>query len=189
MKRRVTTTHLEMVSPEAFKPAANYETRAEIRKVANDSLLAFSLFVGVGLPWQWYSRLEWTPADWDRHFAETETVMYLAFSGEPLIGYFELEFQAEGNAEIKFLGLLPPHVGRGLGGALLSHAVAQAWREPTRRVWLHTCDLDAPAALGNYRARGFTVFDQVTEIEDIPESDAFAEAIGRFHLAYAERCV
>lgn len=29
---------------------------------------------------------------------------------------------------------------------------------PTERVWVHTCTLDGPHALANYRARGLTVY-------------------------------
>ena len=46
-------------------------------------------------------------------------------------------------------------------GWLLSVAAARAWslgQPPTKRVWVHTCSLDGPHALANYRARGFQVF-------------------------------
>jgi hypothetical protein len=45
-----------------------------------------------------------------------------------------------------------------LGGSLLTHAVEEAWKLGAGRVWLHTCTLDSPHALPNYRARGFRDF-------------------------------
>jgi GNAT superfamily N-acetyltransferase len=61
--------------------------------------------------------------------------------------------------------LLPEFIGRGLGGALLTSAIEEAWRmsPPIYRVWVHTCDLDHPAALANYQARGMVVYKQETE--------------------------
>jgi hypothetical protein len=38
---------------------------------------------------------------------------------------------------------------------LLSRAVETAWSAGPSRVWLHTCTLDHPSALPNYRKRGF----------------------------------
>ena len=58
----------------------------------------------------------------------------------------------------------------GVGGWLLTRAVERAWEvEGTRRVWLHTCDLDSPAALGNYRARGFVPCATSVEHRDISQ--------------------
>jgi GNAT superfamily N-acetyltransferase len=54
--------------------------------------------------------------------------------------------------------------GKGLGSAMLSFAVAQAWsRTNTTRVWLHTCTEDHPHALANYQKRGFRLFKTVEE--------------------------
>ena len=51
-----------------------------------------------------------------------------------------------------------PFHGRGLGRYMLTRAVEEAWRTPhARRVWLHTCTLDGPAALPNYLGRGFRI--------------------------------
>ncbi len=84
-------------------------------------------------------------------------------------GYFELEDQPNGSVEICYFGLLPAFLGQGMGGALLTDAVRAAWNRGASRVWLHTCSLDHPSALGNYLARGFSLFDTVTTLEDVPE--------------------
>jgi len=63
-----------------------------------------------------------------------------------------------GSVEIAYFGLLPEFVGRGLGGHLLSVAVERAFESGARRVWLHTCTRDNPAALPNYLKRGFLPF-------------------------------
>ena len=38
------------------------------------------------------------------------------------------------------------------------------------RVWLHTCTLDSPPALANYRARGFRVYRSETRPRTFPET-------------------
>jgi hypothetical protein len=45
-----------------------------------------------------------------------------------------------------------------LGGSLLSDAINRAFILGGDRVWLHTCTLDHPRALQNYRSRDFKVF-------------------------------
>ena len=45
-----------------------------------------------------------------------------------------------------------------LSGVPMTEAVERAWSMGARRVWLHTCTFDHPAALPNYLKRGFTVF-------------------------------
>ena len=47
--------------------------------------------------------------------------------------------------------------------ARAGEAIREAWTGGTKRVWVHTCDLDGPAALPNYRARGLV--ECGTEIE------------------------
>ncbi|CAM5234860.1 N-acetyltransferase OS=Streptomyces antimycoticus OX=68175 GN=SANT12839_071040 PE=4 SV=1 [Streptomyces antimycoticus] len=89
-------------------------------------------------------------------------------------GYIELEGQDEGVVEIVYFGLLPafpgpPHRRTPADlGDLPRLDMAERWpdRVPTKRVWLHTCSKDGPYALGNYRRRGFRVFDVKTADEE-----------------------
>ena len=57
--------------------------------------------------------------------------------------------QKDRSVEIAFFGLLPQFIGKGLGGYLLSEAIRKAWDLDASRVWVHTCTLDHPRALGN----------------------------------------
>jgi GNAT superfamily N-acetyltransferase len=66
-------------------------------------------------------------------------------------------------------GLLPGFIGRGLGGELLTAATSRAWEMGAGRVWVHTCTLDHPQALPNYRARGFHVFHTEEKLEELPD--------------------
>ena len=93
-------------------------------------------------------------------------------------GYFELEKQRDTRntqeagvststdaVELVYFGVLPPFIGRGVGGALLTEAIRRAWALGPQRVWVHTCTLDHPAALPNYQKRGFRIYDQKRNAE------------------------
>ncbi len=73
-------------------------------------------------------------------------------------GYFELERRDDGSVEIAYFGLAEGFFGKGLGKAMLTRAAREAWALGPTRVWLHTCTLDSPHALPNYKARGFEAF-------------------------------
>ena len=80
------------------------------------------------------------------------------------VGLVELDFAISGEAEIAYFGLVTGMTGHGHGGWLMAHTLRLAWRPGIRRVWVHTCDHDHPAALGFYIAQGFTPFEQAVEI-------------------------
>ena len=94
-----------------------------------------------------------------------------AFAGhydDVLAGYYELRRDADDAVEIAYFGLLPEFIGRGLGGALLTSAIEEAWARrggtvPTR-VWVHTCNRDHPQAIANYQARGMIVYKVEEEL-------------------------
>ena len=170
VKRRVVTTHLEMTSRDELRPARSATppfqlVRAEIPCPEFNRFL----YAAVGYQWWWYSRLPWTHDRWMRYLDRAELATWVAYvSGTPA-GYFELERQARDDVELAYFGIAPAFVGRGLGGALLTAAIARAWDMGARRVWVHTCTLDHPNALANYQARGFRVFRVEDEIAELPD--------------------
>jgi GNAT superfamily N-acetyltransferase len=87
---------------------------------------------------------------------------FAGYYDDALVGYYELRRDREGGIEIAYFGLLPEWIGRGLGGALLTSAIEEAWARPggivPTRVWVHTCNCDHPQALANYQARGMIVY-------------------------------
>ena len=50
----------------------------------------------------------------------------------------------------------------------MAHALQRAWAKGIARVWVHTCTLDHPRALGFYRAAGFTPYKRTVETFDDP---------------------
>lgn len=184
MEQKVITIFLEITSREKFIPKQGFAEKMDIRQVNNDPFINHMFFLAVGLPWAWYSRLLWTPRDWDEHFLHKEVFTCLAFSGKSLVGYFELEKTDEKAMEIKFIGLLPQYTGKGLGGFLVSHAVNCAFESGAQRVWLHTCSNDHPKALVSYKKRGFEVYKEIIKEEKVPEDNESIRSVQQFFSAY-----
>ncbi len=116
------------------------------------------LYLLVGRDWAWNDKKNWTDDQW-RAYAETEGLRtFVAFHDGAVAGYFEMRRDNVNGVEIAIFGLTPKFIGRGFGGVMLTSALEEAWRMAPSRVWLHTCSLDHPAALGNYQARGMRVY-------------------------------
>jgi GNAT superfamily N-acetyltransferase len=154
-----TRTYLEMIRPEALQPARVSDGNVRIDRIDEcPASLWRYLYTEVGREYRWVDRLPWTDAEIRAYLDDPAVTLWTMTVAEELAGYFELRRDGEDDIEIAYFGLLPPFTGRGLGGHLLTEAVEQAWAAGARRVWLHTCTLDHPAAMSNYLRRGFTVF-------------------------------
>jgi len=118
------------------------------------------MYFRVGEPWNWIDKRGWTDEQWREHAASPGLWIFAAYHDDKVAGYYELRRDKEGGVEIAYFGLLPKFTGRGLGGALLTSAIEQAWQmTPTpSRVWVHTCNRDHPQALANYQARGMQIY-------------------------------
>jgi GNAT superfamily N-acetyltransferase len=122
------------------------------------------LFRLVGAPWLWFSRLVMD----DAHLAsiiqhpkvELHTVMDETARE---VGILELDFREPHECELAFIGLVPQLSGIGHGRWLLAEALQRAWRDDVRRVHVHTCSLDHPAALAAYRRAGFMPYRRAIE--------------------------
>lgn len=91
--------------------------------------------------------------------------VYVLHVGGVPAGYGELDRRAGGGTvELAYFGLLPEFIGRGYGRYLLDAVVDLAWGAgPCQRLWVHTCDLDHPRAIGTYQRAGFRPFRQYVE--------------------------
>ncbi len=117
------------------------------------------LYQTVGESWDWIDRLVWTDEQWQCYTQDEHLRTWVAYVKGTPAGYFELQKQGDGDVEIAYFGLVPQFIGKGYGGYLLSQAIRNAWNWPgTTRVWVHTCSLDHPSALCNYKARGMTIY-------------------------------
>ncbi len=154
--------YLEMRSPADLKGKPGVPG-LEIKALTDkDFQLNKRLYRLVGKQWQWNDNLDWSDEQWKAYAEAVNLHTWLAYFEGTLAGYFELHQQAGNDVEIAYFGLLPQFIGRGLGGYLLTRAIKSAWDLGASRVWVHTCSLDHPGALGNYQARGMQVFKTET---------------------------
>jgi N-acetylglutamate synthase-like GNAT family acetyltransferase len=98
------------------------------------------------------------------------------------VGMLELDFRRPRECELGYVGLVPELAGHGHGRWLMHHALALAWRPGVERVWVHTCTLDHPRALGFYRASGFTAIKRTIETFRDPRVDGVLPADAAPHV-------
>jgi len=126
------------------------------------------LYDMVGGPWLWYERRLLDDRALAAIIEDPRVAVYVLYVAGVPAGYAELDRRVEGEVELAYFGLMPEFTGRGLGPYLLDRAVELAWRGDPTRVWVHTCNLDHPAALGVYQRAGFSVYRHSRELIDDP---------------------
>lgn len=123
-----------------------------------------TLFRRVGEPWLWYSRLAMDDQRLLRIIRDPGVEVYAAKDRNGIeVGFLELDCRQADATELSYFGFVPELAGQGHGRWLMAHALQLAWRPGTERVWVHTCTLDHPRALGFYRAQGFTAVSRTLE--------------------------
>lgn len=130
-----------------------------------------ALFRRVGSPWLWYSRLVMADDVLAAIVHDPGIAVYAVLDPAGIeVGMLELDFRAPAACEISYFGLIPELAGQGHGRWLMAEACARVWGKGVERVWLHTCTLDHPSALGFYRAQGFVAVKRT--IETFPDPRA-----------------
>jgi GNAT superfamily N-acetyltransferase len=153
-------TFLEMTEPPAEAVPAS---SLRLRRVKLDADGYRALFRKIGAPWLWFSRLAMHDAELDGILDDPAVELFEVAAVEAVVGMIELDFREQGQCELAFLGLVPELAGQGHGRWLLGEAVRRAWREGVKRVHVHTCTLDHPAALAAYERAGFRPFKRAIE--------------------------
>ncbi len=157
-------TSLEMVERPKPRPLAASPLRL-IRWSDQAPEKYRALFRRIGGPWLWFSRLVLDDTALSAIIHDDQVSLFAIVDRSGLeVGIVELDFRSEGQCELAFIGLIPELTGKGLGGWLMAQALALAWRKDVVRVWVHTCTLDHPSALGFYQKSGFVAFETLVEI-------------------------
>jgi GNAT superfamily N-acetyltransferase len=178
-------THLEMTAPPARRddPPGNWS----LRKVDAPALAWYrDLFRRVGENWLWFSRARMTDAELAAiiHAAGIE-VYALALDGRDE-GLLELDFREPGQCELTYFGVTADLIGTGAARFLMNRALERAWSRDVRRVWVHTCTFDHPAAVAFYQRSGFRAFRRQIEIADDPRLDGTAPRDAAKHVPIIE---
>lgn len=157
----VTTLEMRTRAPRRPMP----ETRLRLADWPRPALASYrELFRRVGAPWLWYSRLAMDDAKLAAIVHDPAVTVHAALDpGGIEVGMLELDFRHAGACELSYFGFVPELAGQGHGRWLMAEALARAWRPGIARVWVHTCTLDHPRALGFYRACGFAAVKRTIE--------------------------
>jgi GNAT superfamily N-acetyltransferase len=175
----VTRTHLELRRLAALRPVAAPALPVHVRPLHELAAAEYrGLYTLVGERWFWRDRLVWTDEELDAYLASPGVHVWLLAVAGTTAGYFELQHHASGAVEVMYFGLAPAFIGQRLGGWLLTRAVEEAFALGGDRVILNTCTLDAPQALPNYLARGFTIVREEHYVLELPERSGVADETG-----------
>lgn len=165
-------TSLEMLEAPAIETPTKSALRFEHWPAPVDRTRYLWLFRHVGAPWLWRGRLIMDAAELATVLDAPTTSVHVATrrDGTP-VGLLELDFSVPETCEIAYFGLIPGMTGNGHGSWLMAHALRLAWQQKgIKRVWVHTCDLDHPSAIGFYTAKGFVPFKREVEIYPDPRA-------------------
>lgn len=157
---QVTRTYLQLTDRSQFRESFGAFPDIHVRRVVDPAPALYRhCYRTVGAAFHWRDRWDWSDDEIRAHLADPAIQLYVAERGDGLAGWYELRrLPEERSVEIAYFGIVAGEFGRGFGKHLLSHAVREAWALGPSRVWLHTCTLDHPNALPNYRARGFVPY-------------------------------
>jgi GNAT superfamily N-acetyltransferase len=169
----VRRTHLELRDRESLRPARPPVEAVELVPRRPISAVEYlELYSLVGELWLWRDRLVWTHDELERYLASADVYIWSVHVRGVTAGYFELRRHADRTVEVMYFGLAAPFIGRGIGGWLLTRAVEESFALGASRIVLNTCTLDAPQALPNYLARGFSIVSEDRYLLDVPAHSA-----------------
>lgn len=153
----VKTTYLQMVQAPAQESVSQPENTSLMPLIKPPLAYYRFLYQQVGQDLFWVDRAFLSEeALWATLNHPGVQIQVLYVQGAPA-GYFELQSEDDGSIRLAYFGLIPEFRGRGLGPYLLDQAIRTAWAQQPTRLWLHTCELDSPAALPTYLKAGFEI--------------------------------
>jgi GNAT superfamily N-acetyltransferase len=161
-------TSLEMTSKPPLRPTP--QSGLQLKRWETPALDTYrALYRRVGEPWLWFSRLIMADAELAAIIHNPKVKIWAVTDLRGIeVGILELDFREEHQCEISFFGLIPELNGKGHGRWLMAMALQLGWAGGgVTRMWVHTCTLDAPGALGFYRKSGFVPYQR--QIETFPD--------------------
>ena len=167
-------TYLELPHRAAGLAAALPEGFAVVSLSHVDLAAYRALYRRIGEKWLWFSRAVMPDAELAAKLGSPgASVLFLMQGAEP-VGLAELQGTADGSEiEVAMFGVVEAVAGKGAARGLMSDVLDRCFAAGARRVWLHTCHFDSPAALPFYRRMGFKPFKLAIEVSRDPRLDGF----------------
>lgn len=165
-------TYLEMRTPPT---AVMHPPRhdIEIRRIDQPSADFYrQLYRSVGEAFDWVDRLLLSDEQLLAIIQHDRTDLFTLSVAGQTAGYAELDRSKDHEVELAYFGLFRQFHAQGLGTFFLNWIVQHVWSLEPRRLWVHTCDLDHPAALRTYRQVGFEIYDEKIVDQNIREDNS-----------------
>ncbi len=157
MIEKIERFYLEINTINDLKTKPSSSDRFSLKEANKDNFdLNKFFYKQIGKRHQWVDRLIWQDKDWFKYISNENLRTYILKKENDLVGYFELIFN-NNDCEIAYFGILEEFIGKGFGGFLLSEALKIGFKK-ANRIWVHTCSLDHPNAIENYKSRGMKIF-------------------------------
>lgn len=156
----VTVYHLEMLT-HAKRSVPTPRDELTVLHVRKPSVPYYRfLYNAVGKAYYWLSRRKLSDDDLAAVIQDPRNELYvLHVEGSPA-GYAELDRHQPDEVELVQFGLMADYLGQGLGTWFLQWTIDRVWTYQPKRLWLHTCTLDHPAAVPTYKKAGFVQFKE-----------------------------
>jgi len=165
------TWHLEM-KERPSKPAPAFPGGFSISTGSRPELREYlSIYRAVGDKYNWYDRLLMPQDVLQEKLNSRHTLIIYLLYQQDIAGFAELDLSVPGDAEIVYFGICDAYTGKKAGMPFLKQVIDLAWEYATHRVWLHTCDLDHPAALPLYQKAGFIVYKTEKVLQPVPKTN------------------
>ena len=160
MITKVSRNYLEIKSIDELNYSKSPNSKCELFEInPPDFQINKFFYKQIGSDHRWIDRLVWNDQKWISYVSNPNVKTYVLKENNNLIGYFELIYNNESfDCEIAYFGILEEFFSKGYGGYLLSEAIKLGFKRDAKRVWVHTCSLDHPNAILNYKSRGMQVF-------------------------------
>lgn len=131
----------------------------------NDIVFYLNLYSKIGKKWKWQERLNMLQQDLVERINDKNVECHILYKGSDPIGFYEIKYHKLSNSvQLVYLGVLEKYIGQGFGGLMMDHAIWRANSFDPSNMWIHTCTLDHPKALGFYKNRGFKLFRSEDQI-------------------------
>jgi len=148
-----------------------YNPDFQIQKVNNPSAKSYlTLYKEVGEKWSWYNRLHIPKEELLKIIHHDLVEIYILYEKKKKVGFAEIDRRIKDEIELIYFGLLPGKTGKGIGASFLFQIIDVAFSYNPKRFWLHTCEMDHPAALEFYLKAGFSIYKENIEKQEVPEN-------------------
>lgn len=130
----------------------------ELRKIKQEHAEQyFNSWLTVGQKWNWVGRIIAGETALKTDLEKGIKQIFNIALKEEIIGVCEYQI-TNGTCEIIYFGLIEKYFGKGWADIAFQTLLQHIILAQPKRVWLHTCSLDAPQAKPLYRKHGFRTY-------------------------------